>query len=134
MAQKTDDHASLGEDDDLTLEELNYFKKRLLDERELVKDRLAQRISEMADPERPSDEIDQAEKLSAQAFTLRLADKERKLLNQIELALKKFETNDYGYCEGTGDPISRKRLELRPWTRYSIEFKEELERKKKQGG
>ena len=59
--------------------------------------------------------------------------KERKLLNQIELALRKIAEEEYGFCEGTGEPISKKRLALRPWTRYSIEYKEELERRKKQG-
>ena len=120
-------------EDELTPEEVQEFKVRLEQERESIKQRLSERISEMQDDERPADELDQAGKLSDQAFMLRLADKERKLLNQIELALRKIAEDDYGYCEGTGEPISKKRLELRPWTRYSIEYKEELERRKKQG-
>lgn len=121
------------DDEELTTQELEYFKQKLLDERERVKVRLSKRVQDMADPERPADELDQAGKLSDQAFLLRLADKERKLLNQIEHALEKFASEDYGCCEGTGELISRKRLDLRPWTRYSIEHKEELERAKKQG-
>lgn len=132
MAKK-DKRDELIEEDELTPEDIAHFKARLIEEREQVKIRLAKRISEMQDDERPADELDQAGKLSDQAFTLRLADKERKLLTQIEVALKKMETGEYGECEGTGEPISRKRLELRPWTRYSIEYKEELERRKKQG-
>ena len=128
-----DTRNGLDDDEELTPQDIAYFRERLIEEREQVKIRLAKRISEMQDDERPADELDQAGKLSDQAFTLRLADKERKLLTQIEVALKKMETNEYGYCEGTGEPISRKRLELRPWTRYSIEYKEELERRKKQG-
>lgn len=127
------DKYDLLEEEELTAEEIEHFKARLIEERENVKDRLSKRITGMQDDERPADELDQAGKLSDQAFMLRLADKERKLLNQIELALRKIETEDYGFCEGTGEPISRKRLELRPWTRYSIEYKEELERRKKQG-
>lgn len=127
------DKFDLLEEEELTSEEIEHFKARLIEEREQVKDRLSKRITGMQDDERPADELDQAGKLSDQAFLLRLADKERKLLNQIELALRKIETEDYGFCEGTGEPISRKRLELRPWTRYSIEYKEELERRKKQG-
>lgn len=121
------------DDEELTDEELAYFKERLEKERDAVKARLHMRIQAMADGDNPADELDQAGKISDQAFSLRLADKERKLLSQIEKALVKFETSDYGYCEGTGEPIGRKRLELRPWTRYSIEYKEELERAKKQG-
>ena len=63
---------------------------------------------------------------------MKLVDKERKLLNQIQRAIGKFAEGEYGICEGTGDYISRKRLELRPWTRYSVHYKEMLERQKKQ--
>ena len=122
----------LDDDEDLNEEELAYFKERLIEERTSVKEKLA-RLEGMADDERPADELDQAGRLSDQAFLLRLADKERKLLNQIEHALEKFDEGEYGYCEGTGEMINRKRLNLRPWTRYSIEYKEELERAKKQG-
>ena len=123
----------LDDEEDLNEEELVYFRARLEQEREAVKVKLSSKVQQMADDDRPADELDQAGKLSSQAFMLRLADKERKKLNQIEKALEKFEDGEYGLCEGTGEPISRKRLDLRPWTRYSIEYKEELERAKKQG-
>ena len=122
-----------GDEEEFSKEELTYFRGLLIKERDAVKIKLASRLENMADDERPADELDQAGRLSDQAFTLRLADKERKLLNQIEHALEKFDESDYGFCEGTGEPISRKRLNLRPWTRYSIEYKEELERQKRQG-
>ena len=35
-------------------------------------------------------------------------------------------------CEGTDTPIGFKRLELRPWTRYSVAYKEQLERERSQ--
>lgn len=123
----------LDDEEDLSEEELAYFKQRLFDERQEVNDKLARRLEEMADDDRPADELDQAGRIADQAFLLKLADKERKLLNQIDHALEKFGEGEYGYCEGTGEPINRKRLNLRPWTRYSIEYKEELERAKKQG-
>ena len=123
----------LNDDEDLSEKELAFFRAMLEEERAAVKERLSARREGMIDDERPADELDQAGRLSDQAFLLRLADKERKLLNQIEHALSKFGQGEYGYCEGTGEPISRRRLHLRPWTRYSIEYKEELERAKKQG-
>jgi DnaK suppressor protein len=123
------------EEDDLTEKELAHFRERLLDERERVKEKVSRHLAEaIVDSDRPADEIDQAGRLSDQAYLMRLVDKEQKLLAQIERALRKFDLGEYGLCEGTGEPIRRKRLELRPWTRYSIEFKEELERKKKMQG
>ncbi|MEO1266972.1 MAG: TraR/DksA C4-type zinc finger protein [Myxococcota bacterium] len=119
------------DDDDweMTDEDLEYFKNKLLELRADVQRRLSRNISEAVnDSEAHPDEFDEATKLSEQAYLMRLSDKNRKLLRQIEHALSKFDEGEYGYCEGTGDLISRKRLELRPWTRYSIAYKEELER------
>ncbi len=117
------------EDDELTAEDLEQFKQRLLQERDAVRERLSRHLNEaMVDHDRPADELDQAGRISDQAYLMRLADKEQKLLKQIERALGKFDNGEYGLCEGTGEPISRKRLEVRPWTRYSIEHKEMLER------
>ncbi|MCZ7585890.1 MAG: TraR/DksA C4-type zinc finger protein [Deltaproteobacteria bacterium] len=78
------------------------------------------------------DEADQASHASQAALAWRLLDKDRKLLKEIEHALAKFETGEFGYCEGTGKPIDKRRLEIRPWTRYSVDYKSELERQKKQ--
>ncbi len=77
------------------------------------------------------EELDQAAKASEQALHLRLLDKEMKLLREIDHAIAKFSDGTYGICEGTGDWIERKRLAIRPWTRYSIEHKNELEKRKK---
>lgn len=137
MTKTTQKHAVpeffLEDEEDFSEKELAYFRERLEKERSSVKERLRLRLEGMTDDERPADELDQAGRLSDQAFLLRLADKERKLLSQIEHALEKLDAGDYGYCEGTEEQITRKRLVLRPWTRYSIEYKEELERAKKQG-
>ena len=115
--------------EELTDEELAVFKSRLIEERDAVSKRLSRHVNEaMVDNDRPADELDQAGRISDQAYLMRLADKEQKLIKQIDRALVKFESGEYGYCEGTGEPISRKRLEVRPWTRYSIEYKEQLER------
>lgn len=79
------------------------------------------------------DEVDQASAMEAQNLNLRLLDRDRKLLSEIDHALGKIETGDFGYCEGTGEPIPKRRLELRPWTRHSVKYKEKLERMKKSG-
>ena len=121
------------DDEDFSQEELDFFKARLEQERREIKEKLSRRIEGMTDEERPADELDQAGRMADQAFLLRLADKERKKLNQIEGALRKFGLGEFGLCEGTGENISRKRLMLRPWTRYSIEYKEQLEHERKQG-
>jgi DnaK suppressor protein len=63
-----------------------------------------------------------------QEFTLELLDSERKVLVEIEDALKRVEEGTYGICEGTGKPIERGRLEAIPWARYSVEYANQKEK------
>jgi RNA polymerase-binding protein DksA len=62
-----------------------------------------------------------------QEFTLGLMEKDRQLLREINAALLKIQNGMYGICEGTGKPISKARLEVQPWARYSIEHARKLE-------
>ena len=79
------------------------------------------------------DEVDLAAATMEQNLTFRLLDRDRDLLSEVENALNKLKTGDYGYCEGTGEAIPKKRLELTPWTRHSVKYKEHLEKMKKSG-
>jgi DnaK suppressor protein len=63
-----------------------------------------------------------------QEFTLGLVEKDRQLLREIDLALDKIKKGTYGICEGTGKPISRVRLEAKPWARHSLEYTLKLEK------
>ena len=65
------------------------------------------------------------------SFELRTRDRERKLIAKIDEAIKKIDSNDYGYCEETGDPISIKRLEARPIATLCIEAQEKHEKNEK---
>jgi DnaK suppressor protein len=65
-----------------------------------------------------------------QEFTLGLVEKDRLLLREINVALAKIAAGSYGTCEGTGQPISKPRLEAQPWARHSIEYARALEKRK----
>ena len=80
------------------------------------------------DPSEIIEELEQAATGQHQDVALRILDKEVKLLREIERALKKFDNKEYGLCEGTMEPIGYARLKARPWARYSVTHKEELER------
>jgi RNA polymerase-binding protein DksA len=68
-----------------------------------------------------------------QALSLDLAAADRKLIREIDEALKRIENGTYGVCELTGKPISLERLEELPWARYSIEAAREMERQHLRG-
>ena len=73
------------------------------------------------DKEVSGDFADIASAESAKSIELRTRDRERKLINKIDEALKRIENNTYGFCEITGKPINLKRLEARPIATLSIE-------------
>ena len=57
-----------------------------------------------------------------QEFTLSLVHRDRKIVDEIDHALNKIDGKTFGICEGTGQMITKTRLEAQPWTRYSIEY------------
>jgi len=63
-----------------------------------------------------------------QEFSLGLMAEEKKILAEIDMALKRFEEGTYGICEGLGTPIEQTRLEAIPWTRYSLEYARKMEK------
>ncbi len=79
------------------------------------------------------DEVDLASATVDQNLTFRLLDRDRKLLGEIDHAILKIHNGEYGLCEGTGEAIPKRRLELRPWCKYSVKYKEQLEKLKKSG-
>ena len=83
---------------------------------------------------RQGDEADQASEDAEVALETRLMDRDAKLLREVERALEKVKVGTYGMCEGTDEPIGYARLKLRPWTRHSVTYKEELEREAKRSG
>lgn len=66
---------------------------------------------------------DQATAEADQNFTLRLREREQKLLKKIKEAIDRINGGTFGVCESCGGPISLKRLKARPVTTLCIECK-----------
>ena len=105
---------------------LNDWKKNLLKESSLTLNNM-QKEENSAKP----DLTDRANEEIERSFELRTRDRERKLINKIDAALKRIEEGSYGYCEETGEPIGIKRLEARPVATLSLEAQEMHEKKEK---
>ena len=63
-----------------------------------------------------------------QEITLDLLVGECSLLQEIDEALERIDKGTYGICLGTGKPITKARLQARPWTKYCIEYARSLEK------
>lgn len=62
-----------------------------------------------------------------QEFALGLLDSERRIIREIDEALKKIDSGNYGICQGTGKLIKRVRLEAKPWAKYCVEYAKMVE-------
>tara|TARA_Y100000741_G_C17998710_1_gene455169 strand:+ start:202 stop:612 length:411 start_codon:yes stop_codon:yes gene_type:complete len=110
-----------------------YFRIKLTDwKNELLKES-NQTLANLQKEENSSkpDLTDRATEEIERSFELRTRDRERKLINKIDSALKKIDDGTYGYCEETGEPIGLKRLEARPVATLSIEAQEMHEQKER---
>ena len=115
----------------LTQQDLDEFKQRLLQARQDIIAKAKQAVDSgniHLDKNEMMDEVDLASATVEQNLTFRLLDRDRKLLAEIDHALKKIENGTYGICEGTGEHIPKRRLELRPWCRHSVRYKESVEK------
>ena len=99
-----------------------YFKQKLTYWKEtLLKGSTETILNLKEDKEVSGDFADIASAESTKSIELRTRDRERKLINKIDEALKRIENNIYGYCAVSGKPIGLKRLEARPIATLSIE-------------
>ena len=109
-----------------------YFKQKLLNwKNELLKESSQTLNNLQNENESKPDLTDRASEEIDRAFELRTRDRERKLINKIDEAIKRIDAGTYGYCEETGEPIGLKRLIARPIATLSIEAQEKHERDEK---
>jgi len=121
----------------LSKDELRHFKKLLWEKRiEILGD-----VNEIEDETLKKSRLDASGDLSSmpihmadigsdnysQELWLNLMNGERKLIKEIDDALRRIENGIYGICEGTGKAIPKTRLRAQPWARYCVDFARKLE-------
>lgn len=112
----------------ITLHRLLRQRRKLLRLRAAI----AQRIKQLADEAR--EETPGYSEHMADAGTdsfdrdlaLGLLSFEQGSLYEVDSALKRIDDGTYGICELTGRPITWKRLEAIPWTRFSLRAESQL--------
>ena len=109
-----------------------YFRQKLENwKNELLKESSQTLNNLQTENEAKPDMTDRASEEIDRTFELRTRDRERKLINKIDAALRRIEDGTYGYCEETGEPIGLKRLEARPVATLSLEAQEMHEKAEK---
>ncbi|MCZ6590412.1 MAG: RNA polymerase-binding protein DksA [Alphaproteobacteria bacterium] len=109
-----------------------FFRQRLLEWRtELLRESVQTLVNMQNTSIQEPDIADRASLESERALELRTRDRGRKLISKIDDALRRIETDKYGYCEDSGEQINIRRLIARPIATLSVEAQELHERMEK---
>jgi DnaK suppressor protein len=115
--------------------ELTMFRKLLNEQRQELISEAAHTVGAMGeDREMFPDPTDRAALEGTRNLTLRIRDRERKLITKIDEALERIEDGSYGKCEECGDEIGVDRMRARPVTTLCIQCKaaqEEAEKRRR---
>lgn len=122
------------EDDYMNAQQLEFFRRRLTDLEKGLRANADQTTVNLRETTVVPDPADRATIEEEHALELRTRDRERKLLKKVQVAIKRIDDGDYGFCEETGDPIGVARLMARPTATLSLEAQQRRELKQKMYG
>jgi|AntDeeMinimDraft_5_1070356.scaffolds.fasta_scaffold01154_9 DnaK suppressor protein len=123
------------EDEYMDERQLEYFRRVLQAQREEIEADIERARGELSTNENEPDELDRASAEEERWLSLRISEREGKLLKKIDETLQRIDEGEYGYCEDTGEPIGIPRLLARPTASLSAEAKtrrEQLEKTHRQ--
>lgn len=113
----------------MNAEQLAFFQHLLKEQYTQTQAHIEETKQQLAKPQEFNDEADRASWEEETMISLRIVDRERKLLNKIEQSLQRIHNGNYGYCLESGEPIGIARLLARPTAEYCADVKELKEKK-----
>jgi DnaK suppressor protein len=117
----------------VTRKELDVFKKQLLNEKALLLQGISSNMKgapKTGDPE-GGDVCDIASSDRDRELTLRLSERGREKLREIEEALERIEEGSFGTCEHCDAKIPKARLKAMPFTTTCVACKSRQEQQRK---
>jgi DnaK suppressor protein len=93
----------------------------------------SQAVHEMAGEEADElpDPSDRATVEEERNWSLRLRDRDRRLISKVEEAIRRLDAGTFGLCMRCGKPIAAARLKARPVTEYCIDCKKDTEQRER---
>ncbi len=117
---------------EMTLKEMTFFKKLLIQQRsEILNKADAFKYDKTLENDGQGDEGDLASIELSLSLSLRLQERQVHLLEKVDRALSKIEEGSFGLCEGCEEPLNINRLKARPVANLCIACKEEQESKER---
>ena len=107
------------------------IRRELEKQRQAILDETGEGLTKRERPEAFPDVSDQASAEVDQNFSMRIKEREQKLLKKIDEALDRMNKNIYGICERCEEEIPYQRLKARPVTTLCIVCKTLQEQEEK---
>jgi DnaK suppressor protein len=107
------------------------IRRELEKQRQAILDEAGEGLTKREGPEAFPDVSDQASAEVDQNFSMRIKEREQKLLKKIDEALDRLNKNTYGICERCEEEIPYQRLKARPVTTLCIACKTLQEQEEK---
>jgi DnaK suppressor protein len=105
-----------------------YFRKMLTRWQEDLYKQADVTVTNLQEPNvKAIDPVDQASLQATRDFTLRIRDRESRLIGKINQSLARIEEGTFGICDMCGEEISIQRLKARPVTNFCITCKNKME-------
>lgn len=111
----------------MTAANLKKIKERLLNERELLVEKLKGNDLSIDDSETP-DPVDLAVRNYSKNVMLAVSENESRQLILVDEAIRRVEDDEYGQCQNCEKSINQKRLAAIPWARYCLDCQELVEK------
>ena len=112
------------EEDFMNAEQREFMRKLLLS----IRESMIPAGPDVALVERASDPLDRAQQEEQWMVNIRRRSLETDLLSDVDRALQKLDSGDYGYCEYSGEPIDIRRLLACPTTCTTVEEQDRIEK------
>ena len=124
----SDRHCPLDNEPYMSEEQLAYFKGKLMQRRDELRNRISKSIKKIKTREAAqADILDRSNSYIDLELEVNSFERHSDMIVQVDRALARIDDGSFGYCELTGDKIGLRRLEAIPFATMSIKALEEFE-------
>ena len=117
-------------EEQLTQDELNFFKEELEQQKEKIQNGLEYKLNELNNHNEAKDEADHASIAVDNLTNNTILKEQQKTLNQIKRSLNKIALGTYGICSMCEEKINIERLKVQMFSEYCIACQNELDKQR----
>ena len=117
-------------EEQLTQEELNFFKDELEKQRDKIQINLDKKLKELNNHGEAKDEADHASIAIENLTNNTILKEQQKTLNQIKRSLNKIALGTYGICTICEEKINIERLKIQMFSEHCISCRNELDKRR----